>query len=244
MITIGEGAARIYGAESAKSLAEGFVTVRTSGLRELVEELQRRARAVGKPDRLKAIVTKAAKLIENDYKQRVGDVTGNLQRSVKTRTKVYDAAVVAITGPLQTGNGASTDKQASGNHGWLVEFGSGRRRPGTQGRRTYINVHQMINGKMRRHSSANDQQFAGMSRGYYFLMGSRNEPTRQAREGSGYPHDFGFSDGRQHPITLHPGEDYGAMPAKHPMEKTIQAQSRAVYNTLEAAIKNTIESMG
>jgi hypothetical protein len=243
MITVGEGAARVYGAESAKSLAEGFVTVRTAGIRELVEQLQALAKNVGKPDRLESIVRKGAKLIENDYKQRVGDVTGGLQKSVKTKTKVYEGAVVAITGPLQTGATGSSNTQASGNHAWLVEFGSGRRRPGTQGRRTYINVHQMINGKMRRHSSANDQQFAAMSRGYYFLMGSRNEPTRQAREGRGYPHDFGFTNGRQHPITLHPGEDYGAMPAKHPMERTIQAQGQAVYNTLEAAIKNTIESI-
>lgn len=243
MITIGEGAARVYGESTAKSLAEGFVTVRTAGIRELAEKLKKMAEDAGKPDRLKAIVKAAAKIIERDYAQRVGDVTGGLKNSLDTRTKVYESAVVAITGPRQTGPVGSTDTQASGNHAWLVEFGSGRRRPGTEGRRTYINVHQAINGKMKRHSSANDQQFANMSRGYYFLMGSIREPTRQARQGTGYPHDFGFSGGKQHPITLHPGDDYGAMPAKHPMEKTIQSQQQAVFNNLKSAIQNTIDGL-
>ena len=243
MITIGEGAARVYGKSTAKSLAEGFVTVRTAGIRELAEKLQRMAQEAGKPDRLKSIVTSAAKIIERDYAQRVGDVTGGLKKSLRTRHKVYEGAVVAITGPLQTGPVGSTDSQASGNHAWLVEFGSGRRRPGTEGRRTYINVHQMINRKMKLHSSANDKQFASMGRGYYFLMGSINEPTRQARQGNGYPHDFGFSRGRQHPITLHPGEDYGAMPAKHPMERTIAAQQQAVFNYLRTAIQNSIDGL-
>jgi len=243
MITIGEGAARIYGESTAKSLAEGFVTIRTAGIRELAEKLQNLALKVGKPDRLKSIVTSAAKLIEREYAQQVGDVTGGLKKSVTTRSKVYESAAVAITGPRQTGSVGSTDTQASGNHAWLVEFGSGRRRPGTEGRRTYINVHQMINRRMKRHSSANDRQFANMGRGYYFLMGSINEPTRRAREGIGYPHDFGYSGGRQHPITLHPGEDYGAMPARHPMERTINSQQQPVFNFLRNAIQNTIDSL-
>ena len=49
----------------------------------------------------------------------------------------------------------------------------------------------MINGKMKRSASGvTDSKFASMGKGYYFLMGSIDEPTRQARAGSGYPHDF------------------------------------------------------
>lgn len=246
----GIGAARLYQGKTGKGLAEGFITLQTAGVRELAEELERVAAAMGKAANFTPIVKKAARIIEQGYAARVNDVTGNLKKSIKTETRFYPGAsgqggaTVAVTGPRQTGNAGSSDTAASGNHAWILENGTGRRRPGTQGRRTYLNVHQAINGKMRRHSSANDAQFANMSKGYYFLMGSRNEPTRQARAGSGYPHDFGYTDGKgQHPITLHPGETYGAMPAKHPMERTISASQAAVFTTLRTAIENTIQKL-
>jgi hypothetical protein len=174
-------------------------------------------------------------------------VTGNLRKSIRTRIKSYpeDGGVIAIVGPLQTGPMGANEKQASGNHAWLVEFGTGPRRPGTQGRRTYINVHQAINGKMSRHSSANDQQFASMSKGYYFLMGSKNEPTRQARRGRGGDHDF-YTDketGIQHPVTLHPGEEYGEMQGTHAMQNTINQEQQAVLSTLTATLKSTLERL-
>jgi hypothetical protein len=209
----------------------------------LAERLQKLAAEVGEPKALEQAVRKASSHIKRSYQSKVGNVTGNLARSTRIETKVYDAATVAIVGPYQSGTGRSTDKQASGNHAWLKEFGSGPRRPGTKGRRTYVNVHQMINGKMRRHSSANDQQFANMSRGYYFLMGSRDEETRQARQGIGYPHDFGYSNGRQHPITLHPGDTYAPMPASHAMERSIAETKDAVLNTLKAAIQNSLDRL-
>lgn len=243
MITRGEGAARMIGDSTGKSIAEGFVTIQTAGIRELADELADLAKKLGKTNQLEAAVVKAARVIERAYAQNVGDVTGNLKASLKTKPKRYGSAVIAITGPMQTGPFGSTDEQASGNHSWLNEFGSDRRRPGTKGRRTYINVHQMINGRMRRHSTMNDQQFANQARGYYFLMGSLREPTRQARGGIGYPHDFGYSNGRQHPITLHPGEDFGAMPARHTMQRAIDSNQQAVYRTLETAIQNTINKL-
>lgn len=243
MITRGEGAARLIGGETGKTIAEGFITVKTAGIRELAEELEELAQKLGKANQLENAVKKAARIIERAYAVNVGDVTGNLKASLKTKAKRYEDAVIAITGPVQTGPVGSSDDQKSGNHAWLVEFGTDRRRPGTKGRRTYVNVHQMVNGKMRRHSTMNDQQFASQSKGYYFLMGSRNEPTRQARAGSGYPHDFGYSSGKQHPIVLHPGEDYGPMPAKHAMQRAIEGNQQAVFNSLKAAIENTIEKL-
>jgi hypothetical protein len=243
MITQGYGSPRSISGSTGKSLAEGFVSVRMDGVREMAEKLEKLAKEVGEPKALENAVKKAAGHIERGYKSKVGNATGNLARSTKIKTKVYEAAAVAIVGPYQSGTGRSTDKQASGNHAWLVEFGSGPRKPGSKSRRTYVNVHQMINGKMRRHSSANDKQFANMSKGYYFLMGSRDEETRQARQGIGYPHDFGYSNGKQHPIVLHPGDTYGAMPASHAMERTISESKDAVLSTLKNAIQNSLDRL-
>jgi hypothetical protein len=240
MITQGIGAPRILDGQTGKQLTDAFVTVRTAGIREIAEKLEAIAAKMGEPDALERCVELAGRHIQRGYKAKVSDVTGNLRKSTKIKTRTYDAAAVAIIGPIQTGTGSATEANGSGNHAWLVEFGTDRRKPGTKGRRTYLNVHQMINGKMRRHSSANNQQFANMAKGYYFLMGSINEATRQARQGVGYPHDFGYTNGKQHPVTLHPGEDYGAMPAKHAMEQTIGEQQGAVFNTLKAAIENTL----
>jgi hypothetical protein len=246
-ITQGEGVARDIGGSTGKSLAQGFVTVKTAGIRDLALKLQALAAKMGEPAALGNCVKEAAKHIENGYRSRVADVTGNLRKSIRTRIKSYpeDGGVIAIVGPLQTGPVGANDKQASGNHAWMVEFGTGRRRPGTQGRRTYINVHQAINGKMSRHSSANDQQFANMSKGYYFLMGSRDEPTRQARRGRGGNHDF-YTDkktGRQHPVTLHPGDEYGEMKPTNAMQNTITQEQQAVLSTLTAALKRNLERL-
>jgi hypothetical protein len=243
MITQGYGRPTSYGGRTGKQLVEGFVSVRFEGIREMAEKLQRVGQEMGEPKALENAVRKAGSHIQRSYQSKVGNVTGNLARSTKIQTKIYDAATVAIVGPYQTGTKGSTETQASGNHAWLVEWGSGPRKPGTKGRRTYINVHQMINGKMKRHSSANNTQFANMSRGYYFLMGSLDEPTRLARQGIGYPHDFGYSRGKQHPITLHPGDTYRAMPASHAMERSIAESKDAVLNTLKTAIQNSLDRL-
>ena len=243
MITQGLGSPRTFGGQTGKSLAEGFVTVKTAGIRELAERLEALAKDVSEAKTLEKCVKKAAAHIEQGYKAKIRNVTGNLSKSVKIKTREYDKAAVAVVGPLQTGSGSATEKDGSGNAAWLVEFGSGARRPGTKGRRTYVNVHQMINGKMQRHSSANDKQFANMSKGYYFLMGSKYEETRQALMGKGYPHDFGQTGGKMHPVTLHPGETYGRMPASHAMEKTISEQQGAVFSTLKTAIQANIDRL-
>jgi len=244
MITQGHGAPRLIGGSSGKSLAEGFVTVKTFGIRELAERLKELAEKLGEPKALEQAVRKAAAHIEKGYQAKVGDVTGNLKASVRIDTKTYDSAAVAIVGPWQSGTTASSEGKESGNHAWLVEWGTDRRLPGTKGRRTYLNVHQMINGKMKRHGTFNNKQFANMAKGYYFLMGSINEATRDARRGSGYPHDFGSSaPGESHPIVMHPGDTLAAMPAQHAMEQTIKEQQGAVFNTLKNAIQNSIDRL-
>lgn len=240
MITQGIGAPRVMDGQTGKQLTNAFVTVKTAGIRELAERLVMIGAKMGEPKSLENCVKLAGEHIKKGYKSKVNKVTENLSKSVRIETKTYDAAAVAVIGPWQSGTSGATSKQASGNHAWLIEFGTDDRKPGTKGRRTYLNVHQMINGKMRRHSSANNSQFANMSRGYYFLMGSINEPTRQAGMGKGYPHDFGETNGKMHPITLHPGETYPGIDAQHPMQKTIDEQQGAVFNTLKAAIENTL----
>lgn len=246
MITQGQGSPRTTGGQTNKQLAEGFVNVQTSGAREVAEELRRLANRIGADADalLYESCEKAARVIGNRYKSKVGRVTGNLAKSVGYKKKVYsEGAVVAVVGPRQTGNAGSKEGAESGNHAWLVEFGTGRRKPGTRGRRTYLNVHQLINRRMTRAGSFNNDQFARMSKGYYYLMSSYNEPTRQAGAGKGYPHDFGFTNGKQHPVTLAPGETYAPMPAKHAMENAIQEAGPEALNTLINGIQSKINGI-
>lgn len=251
-ITQGIGAPlRDVGGESSVQKTRGFVSIQTAGARELAKELERVAGVLELPGLLKKVTAQASKPIRDDYKSLVSKPfaaqsaggTGNLAKSVKTISKDYEGGRVgvSITGPQSTGNKGADERDGSGNHAWLIEFGTGRRRPGTQGRRTYVNVHQAINGKMKRTGTLNDEEFARKGRGYYFLMGSINEPTRQGGRGKGYSHDFASINGRdQHPITLAPGESIDPMPAYHPMEDTITANYKEVQDILFAAIQAQI----
>ena len=228
------------GGMTARQMVEGFVNVRFAGANEVARQLE--LMAIRPNQNSETLLYEAAKTaskpIRDGYKQKIRNATGNLRKSITTRPpkKNYQGVGVAITGPLVTGPvGASPDK-GSGNHAWLVEFGTGPRKPGSRGRRAYINVHQAINGrfgKMTNLGGRTNIQFERMGRGFYFLMGSKHEPTRQARRGSGYPHDFvPDSDGGTRPYFLESGETLAPMPAQHPMEKTISESSTVVMNTL------------
>ena len=249
MITQGQGSPRSMDGQTGKQVAEGFVRVQTAGAREVAEELRRLANSIGADADalLYDSCKKAAEVIRRRYRSKVGDVTGNLKKSVRIQKRVYpaDGTVLAVVGPWQSGRGASQEGAESGNHAWLVEFGTGPRRPGTRGRRTYLNVHQMINRRMRRAGSFNNDQFANMAKGNYYLMGAINEPTRQARWGRGGDHDFWTppGGGKSRPVTLHPGETYGAMPARHAMEQTISESGPEVLNTLINGIRAKIEGI-
>jgi hypothetical protein len=240
------------GGMTAREIVEGFVKIDTTGVREVAQRLELMAmRALRDPDRLlqKAVI-EASKPLKDTYRSRINTVTGNLQKSIQTRPgkRKYPGVAIAVTGPLMTGSGSASEKDGSGNAAWLVEFGTGPRRPGTQNRRTYLNVHQQINGKFRRVANSgrpfNNTQFERMGKGYYFLMGSKNEPTRQRRRGSGYPHDF-VPDGQggTRPMFLQPGETYGAMPAQHAMERSIAGSSQAVLNVLITTMERYIREL-
>lgn len=231
---------------TGKQIVEGFVNLKTGGAQEIARRLEEMARRAGQDPAglMEKAVRAASQPIIKGYRNKVRNVTGNLGKSMATRVRKYDGGVVAIVGPRVTGPVGADPEMGSGNHAWLVEFGTGARKPGTQGRRTYINVHQQINFKMTRAGTFNNKQFERMGRGHYFLMGSKNERTRQARMGSGYPHDFGSdSPGEMHPILLRPGETLDPMPAQHPMERTISESSGEVLNTLINKMSGFLETL-
>lgn len=209
--------------------ADAFVRVRMEGLGPIVDTLENVVGAMKSGELTRPLVRRAAEPIKKTYKAKAKahDVTGNLHKSVKIKDKLYKSGIaVAIAGPEHTGTMGATGDKPSGNHSWLVEFGSnGRRKPKTRGKRkTYINVHKLINRRFKLVSRLEDSdKFEKRSKGYYFIMSSFNEPTRQAKKGSGYPHDF-F-------MTLKPGETYGAMPALGLMQKTI-TEKRSEVNTI------------
>jgi hypothetical protein len=208
------------GGITANQIVEGFVSVRTAGAREIAKRLEEMALAAGRDPSglMQKAVRAASQPIIKGYRNKVRNVTGNLGKSMATRVRKYDGAAVAITGP--------------------------RRKPGTQGRRTYVNVHQQINFRMTRAGTFNNQQFERMGKGYYFLMGSKNERTRQAKMGSGYPHDFAsYTPGEMFPMTLQPGETYKGVKAQHPMEKTITETNGEVLNILINRMQGFIDAL-
>ncbi len=243
---------RNVGGGTGLERATSFIVVRTSGARELVEELKRLASVADSEAILAKAVRAGSKIIADEYRtiaQRHG-ATGNLANAVTTYRRKYKnrsggKAVVDVVGPRQTGPVGSTPGKASGNHAWLVEFGTDRRRPGTKGRRTYVNVHVMVNRRMTLHRpgiSMNDEQFAKAGRGYYFLMGSKLERQGQPVARSGYSRDFSDSYGsrEQHPITLKPGDTIAPMPGMHIMEDVITATQSDVLAAMSEILISAI----
>jgi hypothetical protein len=242
---------------TGKQTTAGFVSMRLDGARELVKQLQGFVGVLESDDTLFKAVEYGARIIEDDYRRRasIHMATGNLAKSVGRKKVRYDnqsggVVAVAVVGPKSTGTGGASDKDGSGNHAWLVEFGTEARRPGTQGRRTYVNVHQKVNaqmGPMRRVGRMDDEAFAKAGRGHYFLMGSLRERENQPAGRPGYSRDFAGpgkgGDGRkQHPITLKPGETIAPMPAHHWMQETIEIHRMNVYNAVIGVLKNAVSA--
>lgn len=232
---------------SFKSKAEVFVKVKVTGIKGVQDVFDSLIEMSERAEILEKICKKAAQPIASEYraKAKKHDATGNLAKSTKIKGKRYKYAAIAVAGPEQTGSKGATSKTPSGNHAWLVEFGShGPRKPDSADKKTYINVHKAINGKMTLHRKGEDaDKFQARSRGFYFLMCSYFEPTRLARRGKGYTHDFLPANAENpniHPYTLHPGETYGAMPAYHLMETTIAARAADVTAKLKSGLIDAI----
>lgn len=225
--------------------ANAFIRVGVAGAQPILDTLENLVGVLSAGETLERVLDRAAQPIVRGYRAaaRTHDATGNLARSTTSKTKTYRPGVsVAIAGPRHTGSSGATGAVASGNHSWLVEFGSnGRREPSSRGtRKTYVNVHQKINKKMSKVAILEDSDdFAKRGAGYYFLMSSWREPTRQARAGKGYTHDF-LPDGGV--FTLQAGKDYGAMPAYHLMEHTIIARRTEVQGIIRNGLINAINN--
>lgn len=220
-----------------------FARVTLEGLGPVLDTMDNVMSALQKQENLAKILVKAGSPIKKEYKRLalLHDATGNLAKSTTHKTKKYPSGNVAvIVGPKHTGSKGASEGQASGNHSWLVEFGSnGARKPDRRGKRkTYISVHKMVNRKMSLHAPYVDSdKFAKMMKGYYFLMSSWKRPTRQARAGKGYTHDFLPGGGV---YTLHPGETYGAMPPLGLMKKTITAKGSQARDIARKGIVEAI----
>ena len=230
--------------------ANQFVRVRTAGVRDLVRAFQELANRASQPAILKKIVDKGSLPVMKSYiaKAKQHEATGNLANAVDRKFVDYPTGAVAVVGPAQRGSRVEPSHRPRGSaqHAWLVEFGTTNRKPGTRGRRTYVNVHQMINRRMTRAGSFNNDQFARMGKGNYFLMGSIDEPSRQGQGKSGYSRDFSDSYGtrEQHPITLEPGETIAPMPPLGLMQKTISETASQSLSILRAALENEITIRG
>ena len=230
--------------------ASSFARVNVEGARELSQALLRAATgdgidAIGP---LTAAAKKSAEQVAAAYKGNVSRVTGNLYRSVRVRAgkKKYPGIGIAVVGPLHVvakDDEWDLEKKGAGNHAWLAEFGTGPRRPATQNRRTYLRVHEKINGRFNRVPNGgrpfDNEQFERMGRGFYFLVGSKNVPQRAQGKGAFVP------DGRggTRPYFLAPNETYPAMPAKHWMERSIQQSGPAALNSLLAALRKQIDGL-
>ena len=233
------------GGQTGAQRAAGFVTVQTSGARDLARKLLRASTQFGadatKP--LTDAARKAMKPVMGRYiaKAKSSQVSGNLWRSVQVEAgkNKYAGVGIAVGGPVHVVNSDKWDieKKGAGNHAWLVEFGTGRRRPATQGRRTYLNVHEKINNSFRKMPNAgrpfDNEQFERMGRGFYFIMGTKNNPHR--KQGAGYPHDF--------LMALAPGQTYGPMPARHWMEQSIREGAGAALQSLLVALQQQIDKL-
>jgi hypothetical protein len=124
----GIGAPReLDGGLTGVELANQFITVNTAGVRDLVKRFQDLTNAATAPATLRRIVRKASDPIFNDYKDRAQtfEATGNLAASVTRKYVDYPEGVVCVVGPRQTGPVGDSPERRSGNHAWLVEFGTG-----------------------------------------------------------------------------------------------------------------------
>jgi hypothetical protein len=234
----------VRGGQTGSSIAGGFLSFSVDGLEDLVANLLRAAVTVGadanKP--LNAACREALKPVMKTYAESINEVTGNLKRSVTVRNfkkKTLPGVGGAIGGPrhFKEGDKWDVEKRGAGNHAWLHEFGTGPRRPGTQGRRTLVNVHQRINGRFRRVGDGNqwlrNDEFDRLGGGNFFIMSSYEK--RKNFRGRGYPGEF--------LMALESGDTYGAMPAAGKMEAAIRSSGSAVMSTLMQALADQVDKV-
>ena len=233
---------------TGREAIQGFINIRTAGAREVAKRLELIAARAGADagGLRKKAVRAAARPLAAAYKNKVANITGNLQNSLRVQTKSYGDVVIAVVGPshrVSSDEWDVNDKRGAGNHAWLIEFGTGRRKPGSQNRRTYLKVHEAINGRFSRMSrlsaTFNNEQFERMGRGYYFLMGSKNVPERRTGKGSFVQ----TGSGETRPFFLAAGETYKGIEPQRPMQRAISETSGVVLSTLISSMQKYIDEL-
>lgn len=217
------------GATSSSSSSPSFISLDwAKGFEDLAKKMAS-IYARTEPRELESVMRSAAREIANDYKSLAQNnaATGNLAKSVQTKFIPYNYAAVAIAGPKHTGSGGA-DENGSGNHAWLIEFGTDRRRPGGGEKKPALYVHKEINGRTRGFGAMNAMDFENASSEYSYIMGSINRPFINPQK------HFG-------PYKLKPGEDYGAMPKLGWMEDVTLANRPTVQRLMQDGIRGIIE---
>lgn len=238
---------------TAREAAESFASFDISGIGDLITALERAAdKCLQDPGGyLQKSIIKGMEAVRDSYRGKVNSVTGNLSRATVSRKgkRTYEGIYIAVAGPQHSVAGKEWDveEKGAGNHAFLLEFGTDRRRPSTQNRRTYLNVHEKINRRFRRITNReggfvfDNEQFEQMGRGYYFLMGSINERHPARRTGRGA--FVRTSGGGTRPYFLSPNETYGAMRATHPMERAIGDSRQAVLSAVRASLTKFVADL-
>lgn len=233
---------------TGREAVQGFISIRTAGAREVAKRLELIAARFDQNATAlkKKAIRQACQPLIRSYKAKVNDITGNLRNSLRLTFKDYGGVLVGVVGPshrVSSDEWDVNDKKGAGNHAWLIEFGTGPRKPGSQKRRTYLKVHEAINGRFGRMSrlsaTFNNEQFERMGRGYYFLMGSKNVPERKSGKGS----FMQTGGGETRPYFLAAGETYKGIAPQRPMERTISENSGAVLNTLINSMQKFIDDI-
>jgi hypothetical protein len=234
-------------------VAGGFLDFKITGIEDLIQSLQRAAdRCLKDPGGyLQKAIIEGMNEVRDTYRSKVNNITGNLRRATVTRPgkNKYEGVFIAVTGPRHAVSGKEWDveEKGAGNHAFLVEFGTGPRRPSTQNRRNYLNVHQKINNRFRPATNReggfvfDNEQFEKMGRGYYFLMGSINERHPARRTGRGA--FVKTSGGGTRPYFIAPGETYPAMPAQHIMERSIGLTRNSVMSSVRSSLTRFIADL-
>ncbi len=219
------------GASSGGGKSTAFASIEWGdSIRSLGERLAR-LYARTEPTELKPVMLAAVKAIADDYRGLAerNAATGNLAKSVQRKFLPYNYAAVVIAGPKHTGSGSADEETGSGNHAWLIEYGTRERRPGGGNKKPSLYVHKAVNGRTRGYGAMSSEDFEQQSSEFAFIMGSKNRP---------------FINPGKHwgPYKVRPNETYGAMPRLGWMQDTIMANRSDVQRSLERGVGAILRS--
>jgi hypothetical protein len=219
------------GASSSGMKSTAFASIDWGSALEDLAKRMAKLYARMEPPELRPVMMNAVKSIADDYRtiaQR-NAATGNLAKSVQRKFIAYDYAASVIAGPKHTGSGSADEETGSGNHAWLIEFGTKERRPGGGNKKPALYVHKEVNGRMKGYGAMASEDFEEASSEYAFVMGTKNRP---------------FINPGKHwgPYAVRPNQTYGAMPRLGWMQDTIMANRADVQRSLERGVGGILKT--